>query len=449
MRGADYSYFLGQRSTAALSQRVLRLGDLLICDGLDTLDLQDHEAPSAKDHSHHLAHPLPFGEGPLAPHQAITLQHVEQQAAELHTRSPRVSQDLSNKELQLLHDEHSSYEGSETEFGTNTRGSEDTLGAQRNGSMEGGEDEDLADGEIDDNSEDDMMDKISSSPSIDDGGYTLPLRWPMRTVSLPETLSGPDTPQASVPIHEASSSPFVATPEHLPLLFTQKQEGSGPSEDHHQQGEYDRDRPSAFSAQERVEEGTQDRLGPFNNKDETSHFGEDFGNSQDSHDADMDPLDLYNLLLPPDDPLLDNSFDDAHLPDIPSGSSSSESSSTDSDGLDGFDDDTEDVSFSADSRFIDSGWGGECLREIEDIDFEFVYALHTFVATVDGQANATKGDTMVLLDDSNSYWWLVRVVKDGSIGKPLYRCGKYVDLRHFQVIYQRSILKHLRNDWLD
>ena len=67
-------------------------------------------------------------------------------------------------------------------------------------------------------------------------------------------------------------------------------------------------------------------------------------------------------------------------------------------------------------RLIDSGWGGECLREIEDIDFEFVYALHTFVATVEGQANATKGDTMVLLDDSNSYWWLVRVVKDSSIG---------------------------------
>ncbi|KAA8651922.1 hypothetical protein EYZ11_007524 [Aspergillus tanneri] len=52
----------------------------------------------------------------------------------------------------------------------------------------------------------------------------------------------------------------------------------------------------------------------------------------------------------------------------------------------------------------------------EDIDFEFVYALHKFVATVDGQANAAKGDTMVLLDDSNSYWWLVRIVKDGSIG---------------------------------
>ncbi|KAL4917561.1 hypothetical protein BDW62DRAFT_82844 [Aspergillus aurantiobrunneus] len=52
----------------------------------------------------------------------------------------------------------------------------------------------------------------------------------------------------------------------------------------------------------------------------------------------------------------------------------------------------------------------------DDINFEFVYALHNFVATVDGQANASKGDNMVLLDDSNSYWWLVRIVKDGSIG---------------------------------
>lgn len=76
-----------------------------------------------------------------------------------------------------------------------------------------------------------------------------------------------------------------------------------------------------------------------------------------------------------------------------------------------------------DPKYIDSGWCGQCLRDIEDIDFDFVYALHTFVATVEGQANATKGDTMVLLDDSNSYWWLVRVVKDNSIGKfrPFFR----------------------------
>ncbi|KAL7275371.1 protein phosphatase regulator [Rhizina undulata] len=54
--------------------------------------------------------------------------------------------------------------------------------------------------------------------------------------------------------------------------------------------------------------------------------------------------------------------------------------------------------------------------EDEDIDFEMVYALHTFTATVEGQANATKGEHMVLLDDSNSYWWLVRIVRDSSIG---------------------------------
>lgn len=81
------------------------------------------------------------------------------------------------------------------------------------------------------------------------------------------------------------------------------------------------------------------------------------------------------------------------------------------------DDDDSDYSFPDDPHNIDSGWAAECLHDAsEDIDFEFVYALHTFVATVEGQANATKGDTMVLLDDSNSYWWLVRVVKDSSIG---------------------------------
>lgn len=78
--------------------------------------------------------------------------------------------------------------------------------------------------------------------------------------------------------------------------------------------------------------------------------------------------------------------------------------------------DYDNISLATNTRFLDVGWGGKDLQDLEDIDFEFVYALHTFVATVEGQANATKGDTMVLLDDSNSYWWLVRVVKDSSIG---------------------------------
>lgn len=108
------------------------------------------------------------------------------------------------------------------------------------------------------------------------------------------------------------------------------------------------------------------------------------------------------------------------------------------------DDDSNDFEFSENPRFIDSGWGGECLREIEDIDFEFVYALHTFVATVEGQANATKGDTMVLLDDSNSYWWLVRVVKDGSIGNKFPQLKlQFVNI--LQDTYPLNISKHLLN----
>lgn len=52
----------------------------------------------------------------------------------------------------------------------------------------------------------------------------------------------------------------------------------------------------------------------------------------------------------------------------------------------------------------------------EDIDFQLTYALHTFVATVDGQASVIKGDSLVLLDDSNVYWWLVRVLKTDEVG---------------------------------
>lgn len=52
----------------------------------------------------------------------------------------------------------------------------------------------------------------------------------------------------------------------------------------------------------------------------------------------------------------------------------------------------------------------------EEIDFKYVYALRTFVATEEGQANALKGDEMILLNDTNSYWWLVRLVKDSTVG---------------------------------
>lgn len=113
------------------------------------------------------------------------------------------------------------------------------------------------------------------------------------------------------------------------------------------------------------------------------------------------------------------------------------------------DDDDRDLLSLVDSRFLDPTCPTECLLNPEDIDFEFVYALHTFVATVEGQANATKGDTMVLLDDSNSYWWLVRVVKDSSIGKACYHDLLLTapDAKD-QDTYLRNISRHPQNGLL-
>lgn len=42
----------------------------------------------------------------------------------------------------------------------------------------------------------------------------------------------------------------------------------------------------------------------------------------------------------------------------------------------------------------------------ENIDFDLVYALHNFIATVEGQATVQKGNSLTLLDDSNSYWYV-------------------------------------------
>ena len=52
----------------------------------------------------------------------------------------------------------------------------------------------------------------------------------------------------------------------------------------------------------------------------------------------------------------------------------------------------------------------------ESIDFDLVYSLTNFAATVEGQASVVKGDSLVLMDDTNSYWWLVRVLKTQEIG---------------------------------
>ena len=64
-----------------------------------------------------------------------------------------------------------------------------------------------------------------------------------------------------------------------------------------------------------------------------------------------------------------------------------------------------------------------------NIDFSLVYALHTFVATVEGQASVVKGDALTLLDDSNSYWWLIKVLKTSEVG--------YIPAENIEVRYER------------
>ncbi|KAG1469594.1 hypothetical protein G6F56_003169 [Rhizopus delemar] len=60
--------------------------------------------------------------------------------------------------------------------------------------------------------------------------------------------------------------------------------------------------------------------------------------------------------------------------------------------------------------------GSELSIPDADINFDLVYALHTFAATVEGQASVVRGDALTLLDDSNSYWWLVKVLKTAEVG---------------------------------
>ncbi|KAI9014561.1 hypothetical protein CLU79DRAFT_721655 [Phycomyces nitens] len=64
-----------------------------------------------------------------------------------------------------------------------------------------------------------------------------------------------------------------------------------------------------------------------------------------------------------------------------------------------------------------------------NIDFDLVYTLHTFAATVEGQASVVKGDALTLLDDTNSYWWLIKVLKTAEIG--------YIPAEHIETPYER------------
>ncbi|CAG8576671.1 29170_t:CDS:2 [Gigaspora margarita] len=52
----------------------------------------------------------------------------------------------------------------------------------------------------------------------------------------------------------------------------------------------------------------------------------------------------------------------------------------------------------------------------DDIDFGLVYASRTFRETVEGRVKVERGDSLILLDDSNDYWWLVKLLKNEEVG---------------------------------
>ena len=383
---------------------------------LDTIDLQNTDSPSAKDHTRQPTHPAPLGDGPPAPHQAIALKNAVHDGLDLHTRSPRASQDLSGKELQLLHEDSGNGENDGV-HGDHRDGH--GLHRRRDSSGSNGDEGDLGEADGDDDLDDDMMDKISSSPSINDGRCLFPLHWPSREDSLPIPQTPVKYPQSLTTSHNnLSSSRFLSMSVHPSCSWMQQDLDQWASEVHHHWGKscekLPKERPqSTYSDGDE----NRDELTPLFSDQRAIHFGEEVKKIWDAGAGEFESEDLHKLLLPADDPLLDNSFDDTPLSlDSPGSSSSNSNSSWDNQSEETADDETEDISYIDDSRFVDLGWGGECLREIDEIDFDFVYALHTFIATVEGQANASKGDTMTLLDDSNSYWWLVRVLKDNSIG---------------------------------
>ncbi|KAI1369124.1 hypothetical protein F5Y08DRAFT_325532 [Xylaria arbuscula] len=390
----------------------------------DSIDLQDHDAPSAQDHKHPISKSSLHinTNGSLAPHQAGTIREVEEERAEEEARSPRVSWtngDAGNdRDLQLYAEELAS--GIVNSLNGNKMQQQDALAIAQNGGV-GGHADDDGDIEVntdDDDLDDDMMDKISSSPSIEDGGCTLPPMWPARIDSLRNSFSSHGFSSSPTLTEARSSSPYLEPPDYLPLQLSDEQLSKA-SVDEIDPGHL---LPGGYTESNQHEEHN-DASAEVSFRPERRIHGSTYGMviAEDS-----ERLDEQNYLTQDRDSGIDLKVEDFSQ----SRSTDAEDESVEDEIISPYEflipyvasdeeddeDEEDDFSLTDDCRFIDSGWGGECLQDAEDIDFEFVYALHTFVATVEGQANATKGDTMVLLDDSNSYWWLVRVVKDSSIG---------------------------------
>jgi hypothetical protein len=191
----------------------------------------------------------------LGPHQAETIREISHDIADEQRRSPRVSLDNRNSldEIDSFADELAAdSSGPKTraqgarDNNDSTMIQEDALAIAQNGGMSSSDEGEL-DG--DDDLDDDMMDKISSSPSIEDGGCNpvAPGAWPRRVSSLPSSIG------SSSPFIPGSSCTRVCSPYPEPLKYIYSPNAMAPLsraspalptpvQNHRLQGEYiDRD----------------------------------------------------------------------------------------------------------------------------------------------------------------------------------------------------------------
>lgn len=182
--------------------------------------MQDQENPTAAERQKHV------DQNGVAPHQAAQLHHVIEE---------RHSEEQALSDAWNIADELTEEPGAIEEAQANREQQHHSNGTGE----EGGEQ-----GEVEEETDDDMMDRISSSPSIDDGGYTLHssppssitpstvrlMVWPARSSSLSPTHTITPTRAGfnSSATSSLNSSPFVQTPQHLPLRCVWPQKEASP-----------------------------------------------------------------------------------------------------------------------------------------------------------------------------------------------------------------------------
>jgi len=422
----------------------------------DTIDLQDQDAPTAAEHHKHIE------ADSIAPHQAAQFQHVQEE---------RRSEEETLAEAWNMAGQHGNEQSANGKAEAEAEKKVDGTNAEaEDGSDDEDDDDDMMDRmssspSIEDGAFLQISPTAATSMSPQGPGTPQHAEYQRATFNQSPTPTLDSSPFAEVPRHmplrlgtsspqsmaeqqstaEDILSPSIHTPETSPLIITAVfgRFYSASSQHHRLNGRYGSEsghgpentldlddegfsdggsgiciNPTDYSQEIDLEEMEEQMLGPARLRMSGNAFAQQHdGRTARTHEHHplaftYEPIEnMQHTHLVVDEQLLNPrlslvSYDD----DQWESDSSQEWTKQD------YEDDDADAFLNLDDRFIDSGWGGECLRDTEDIDFEFVYALHTFVATVEGQANATKGDTMVLLDDSNSYWWLVRVVKDSSIG---------------------------------